>query len=123
MVLIGKSRLTYCSLGASLAFDLQVIGTLPWVVNPTGIATATPAPATLPAQNLQVQAVTPQLLLNAQGQVIATLASTIQTAATVRKSSPPESPAKSEVSPTSKAAEKNHQRILQQNYRDSQRGT
>ncbi|XP_058022961.1 POU domain, class 6, transcription factor 1 [Ahaetulla prasina] len=77
----------------------QVIGTLPWVVNPTGIATATPAPATLPAQNLQVQAVTPQLLLNAQGQVIATLASTIQTATTVRKSTPPESPAKSEVQP------------------------
>ncbi|XP_039187885.1 POU domain, class 6, transcription factor 1 [Crotalus tigris] len=77
----------------------QVIGTVPWVVNPTGIATAAPAPATLPAQNLQVQAVTPQLLLNAQGQIIATLASTIQTAAMVRKSSPPESPAKSEVQP------------------------
>ncbi|XP_029140925.1 POU domain, class 6, transcription factor 1 [Protobothrops mucrosquamatus] len=77
----------------------QVIGTLPWVVNPTGIATAAPAPATLPAQNLQVQAVTPQLLLNAQGQIIATLANTIQTAAMVRKSSPPESPAKSEVQP------------------------
>ncbi|XP_013927078.1 PREDICTED: POU domain, class 6, transcription factor 1 [Thamnophis sirtalis] len=77
----------------------QVIGTLPWVVNPAGIATATPAPATLPAQNLQVQAVTPQLLLNAQGQVIATLASTIQTATTVRKPTPPESPAKSEVQP------------------------
>ncbi|XP_053151127.1 POU domain, class 6, transcription factor 1 [Hemicordylus capensis] len=78
----------------------QVIGTLPWVVNPTGIATANPVPATLPAQNLQVQAVTPQLLLNAQGQVIATLASsTIQTAAAVRKPSTPESPAKTEVQP------------------------
>uniref|UniRef100_A0A8C2SVQ5 POU domain protein n=1 Tax=Coturnix japonica TaxID=93934 RepID=A0A8C2SVQ5_COTJA len=53
----------------------QVIGTLPWVVNPPGIAAASPAPA----PSLQVQAVTPQLLLNAQGQVIATLASgTIQ---------------------------------------------
>ncbi|KAJ7317764.1 hypothetical protein JRQ81_003926, partial [Phrynocephalus forsythii] len=78
----------------------QVIGTLPWVVNPTGIATAAPAAATLQPQNLQVQAVTPQLLLNAQGQVIATLAnSTIQTAAAVRKPSTPESPAKTEVQP------------------------
>ncbi|XP_062975798.1 POU domain, class 6, transcription factor 1 [Elgaria multicarinata webbii] len=78
----------------------QVIGTLPWVVNPAGIATANPAPATLPAQSLQVQAVTPQLLLNAQGQVIATLASsTIQAATAVRKPSTPESPAKSEVQP------------------------
>ncbi|KAI4546574.1 hypothetical protein MG293_003129 [Ovis ammon polii] len=41
----------------------QVIGTLPWVVNSASVA----APA--PAQSLQVQAVTPQLLLNAQGQV------------------------------------------------------
>ncbi|XP_060108673.1 POU domain, class 6, transcription factor 1 [Heteronotia binoei] len=78
----------------------QVIGTLPWVVNPAGIATANPVPAALPAQNLQLQAVTPQLLLNAQGQVIATLASsTIQTATTVRKPSTPESLAKSEVQP------------------------
>lgn len=79
----------------------QVIGTLPWVVNPAGIATANPAPATLSAQNLHLQAVTPQLLLNAQGQVIATLASsTIQAAATtVRKPNSPESPAKSEVQP------------------------
>ncbi|XP_072847172.2 POU domain, class 6, transcription factor 1 isoform X1 [Pogona vitticeps] len=76
----------------------QVIGTFPWVVNPTGIATAAPAP--LQAQNLQVQAVTPQLLLNAQGQVIATLAnSTIQAATAVRKPSTPESPAKTEVQP------------------------
>ncbi|XP_042305374.1 POU domain, class 6, transcription factor 1 [Sceloporus undulatus] len=81
----------------------QVIGTLPWVVNPAGIATANPVPATLPAQNLQLQAVTPQLLLNAQGQVIATLASsTIQAAAaaaSVRTPSTPESPAKTEVQP------------------------
>ncbi|KAH0629094.1 hypothetical protein JD844_010914 [Phrynosoma platyrhinos] len=79
----------------------QVIGTLPWVVNPAGIAAANPAPATLPAQNLQLQAVTPQLLLNAQGQVIATLASsTIQAAAAaVRTPSTPESPAKTEVQP------------------------
>ncbi|XP_067385735.1 POU domain, class 6, transcription factor 1 [Emydura macquarii macquarii] len=77
----------------------QVIGTLPWVVNPAGITTANPTPAALPAQNLQVQAVTPQLLLNAQGQVIATLASSaIQTAA-IRKPGAPESPAKNEVQP------------------------
>ncbi|KAM6233464.1 POU domain, class 6, transcription factor 1 isoform 1-T2 [Porphyrio hochstetteri] len=77
----------------------QVIGTLPWVVNPPGMVAASPAPAALPAQNLQVQAVTPQLLLNAQGQVIATLAGgTIQTA-TIKKTGTPEPPAKTEVQP------------------------
>ncbi|NXR37102.1 PO6F1 factor, partial [Zosterops hypoxanthus] len=49
----------------------QVIGTLPWVVAPPGVAAAAPAPA---PPSLQVTPVTPQLLLNAQGQVIATLA-------------------------------------------------
>lgn len=72
----------------------QVIGTLPWVVNPPGIATASPAPT----PSLQVQAVTPQLLLNAQGQVIATLASGTIQAAAGKKSGPPETPSKSEVS-------------------------
>ncbi|XP_031459141.1 POU domain, class 6, transcription factor 1 [Phasianus colchicus] len=72
----------------------QVIGTLPWVVNPPGIAAASPAPT----PSLQVQAVTPQLLLNAQGQVIATLASGTIQAATGKKSGPPETPSKSEVS-------------------------
>ncbi|ELR46911.1 POU domain, class 6, transcription factor 1 [Bos mutus] len=72
----------------------QVIGTLPWVVNSASVA----APA--PAQSLQVQAVTPQLLLNAQGQVIATLASSpLPPPVAVRKPSTPESPAKSEVQP------------------------
>ncbi|RMB88153.1 hypothetical protein DUI87_35489 [Hirundo rustica rustica] len=42
----------------------QVIGTLPWVVAPPGLSVAPPAPP-----GLQVTAVTPQLLLNAQGQV------------------------------------------------------
>ncbi|KAJ8788997.1 hypothetical protein J1605_022403 [Eschrichtius robustus] len=56
------------------------------------------APA--PAQSLQVQAVTPQLLLNAQGQVIAALASSpLPSPVAVRKPSTPESPAKSEVQP------------------------
>ncbi|NXN91145.1 PO6F1 factor, partial [Rhinopomastus cyanomelas] len=79
----------------------QVIGTLPWVVNPPGVAAA-PGPATaaaLPAQSLQVQTVTPQLLLNAQGQVIATLASSPIQAASSKKSSSPEPPAKNEVQP------------------------
>ncbi|ELV10847.1 POU domain, class 6, transcription factor 1 [Tupaia chinensis] len=72
----------------------EVIGTLPWVVNSASVA----APA--PAQSLQVQAVTPQLLLNAQGQVIATLASSpLPPPVAVRKPSTPESPAKSEVQP------------------------
>ncbi|XP_065606169.1 POU domain, class 6, transcription factor 1 [Cyrtonyx montezumae] len=72
----------------------QVIGTLPWVVNPPGIA-ASPAPT----PSLQVQAVTPQLLLNAQGQVIATLASGTIQATAGKKSGPPETPTKSEVQP------------------------
>ncbi|KAK1341160.1 hypothetical protein QTO34_017562 [Cnephaeus nilssonii] len=80
---------------ASFAFSPGiVIGTLPWVVNSASVAT--PAPA----QSLQVQAVTPQLLLNAQGQVIATLASNpLPPPVAVRKPSMPESPAKSEVQP------------------------
>ncbi|XP_032060570.1 POU domain, class 6, transcription factor 1 [Aythya fuligula] len=73
----------------------QVIGTLPWVVNPAGIAAASP----VPAPSLQEQAVTPQLLLNAQGQVIATLASGTIQAAAIKKSGPPEPPTKSEVQP------------------------
>lgn len=83
-----------CSLhirGPCLIFS-QVIGALPWVVNSASVAT--PAPA----QSLQVQAVTPQLLLNAQGQVIATLAgSPLPQPVAVRKPNTPESPAKSEV--------------------------
>lgn len=76
----------------------QVIGTLPWVVNPPGMAAASPAPAALPAQNLQVQTVTPQLLLNAQGQVIATLAGSAIQAAAIKKTGTPEPPPKNEVS-------------------------
>lgn len=71
-----------------------MIGTLPWVVNPPGIAAASP----VPAPSLQEQAVTPQLLLNAQGQVIATLASGTIQATAIKKSGPPEPPTKSEVS-------------------------
>ncbi|CAO2600821.1 POU domain, class 6, transcription factor 1 [Lemmus lemmus] len=79
--------------GPCLIFS-QVIGALPWVVNSASVAT--PAPA----QSLQVQAVTPQLLLNAQGQVIATLASSpLPQPMAVRKPNTPESPAKSEVQP------------------------
>ncbi|XP_051631740.1 LOW QUALITY PROTEIN: POU domain, class 6, transcription factor 1-like, partial [Manacus candei] len=88
----------------------QVIGTLPWVVAPPGVAAAPPAP---PPPSLQVTPVTPQLLLNAQGQVIATLATGVATgvatAATVsaapaaptpgKKGGPPETPVKSEVQP------------------------
>ncbi|XP_075301869.1 POU domain, class 6, transcription factor 1 [Opisthocomus hoazin] len=77
----------------------QVIGTLPWVVNPPGMAAAGPAPAALPAPNLQVQTVTPQLLLNAQGHIIATLAGGTLPAAAIKKSGSPEPPVKSEVQP------------------------
>lgn len=75
-----------------------MIGTLPWVVNPPGVAAAGPAPPVLPAQSLQVQTVTPQLLLNAQGQVIATLAGSTIQAAAIKKTGTPEPPPKNEVS-------------------------
>ncbi|XP_032871498.1 POU domain, class 6, transcription factor 1-like [Amblyraja radiata] len=52
----------------------QVIGTLPLVMNPATISTTNTVTA-VPAQSLQVQAVTPQMLLNAHGQVIATVIS------------------------------------------------
>ncbi|NXQ85701.1 PO6F1 factor, partial [Nyctibius grandis] len=77
----------------------QVIGTVPWVLNPPGMAAAGPAPPALSAPNLQVQTVTPQLLLNAQGQVIATLAGSAIQAATIKKTGTPEPPAKNEVQP------------------------
>uniref|UniRef100_A0A8C7ZYP1 POU domain protein n=1 Tax=Oryzias sinensis TaxID=183150 RepID=A0A8C7ZYP1_9TELE len=51
---------------------LQVIGTLPLLVNPGSLAGGATT-STLPLQGLQVQAVTPQLLLNTQGQIIATV--------------------------------------------------
>ncbi|XP_064899525.1 POU domain, class 6, transcription factor 1 isoform X1 [Columba livia] len=76
----------------------QVIGTLPWVVNPPGV-TASAVPTTLPAPSLQVQTVTPQLLLNAQGQVIATLAPGASPAPAGKKTGTPEPPAKNEVQP------------------------
>ncbi|KAF5928513.1 hypothetical protein HPG69_015119 [Diceros bicornis minor] len=89
----GQDLGTALTLGV-LPVSSQVIGTLPWVVNSASVA----APA--PAQSLQVQAVTPQLLLNAQGQVIATLASSpLPPPVAVRKPSTPETPAKSEVQP------------------------
>ncbi|XP_062893483.1 POU domain, class 6, transcription factor 1 isoform X2 [Mobula hypostoma] len=52
----------------------QVLGTLPLVMNPVTISTTSTVTA-MPPQGLQVQAVTPQMLLNAQGQVIATVIS------------------------------------------------
>ncbi|KAJ8400181.1 hypothetical protein AAFF_G00398750 [Aldrovandia affinis] len=47
----------------------QVIGTLPFLVNPVSLAGAPAAPPAA-SQGLQVQTVTPQLVLNAQGQII-----------------------------------------------------
>ncbi|NWS47284.1 PO6F1 factor, partial [Probosciger aterrimus] len=73
----------------------QVIGTLPWVVNPPGMA----APGPAPAPSLHVQTVTPQLLLNAQGQVIATLAGSTLQAPGTKKTGTPEPPARTEVQP------------------------
>lgn len=77
----------------------QVIGTLPWVLNSAGFTTNA-AQATLPAQNVQVQAAaTPQLLLNAQGQVIATLANSAVQPAPIRKQAAPEILMKAEQMP------------------------
>lgn len=53
-------------------FSLQVIGTLPLLVNPASLTGGAATP-TLPLHGLQVQTVTPQLLLNTQGQIIATV--------------------------------------------------
>ncbi|XP_018102983.1 POU domain, class 6, transcription factor 1 isoform X3 [Xenopus laevis] len=76
---------------ASFTFNPAiVIGALPWLLNSPGIAAG--AATAVSAQNL-VQTVTPQLLLNAQGQVIATLASSPIQQAAVRKQSPQDSPA------------------------------
>ncbi|MEQ2169230.1 POU domain, class 6, transcription factor 1 [Goodea atripinnis] len=50
----------------------QVIGTFPLLVNPASLAGGAAAP-TLPLQGLQVQTIAPQLLLNTQGQIIATV--------------------------------------------------
>lgn len=72
----------------------QVIGTLPLLASLAGGA-ATP---TLPLQGLQVQTVTPQLLLNTQGQIIAAVgngpAAVVTSAAAVPKSSTPPAPHK-----------------------------
>lgn len=51
---------------------LQVIGTLPLLVNPASLAGGAAA-STLPLQGLQLQTIAPQLLLNTQGQIIATV--------------------------------------------------
>ncbi|XP_023259813.1 POU domain, class 6, transcription factor 1-like [Seriola lalandi dorsalis] len=71
---------------------LQVIGTLPLLVNPASLAGGAATP-TLPLQGLQVQTVTPQLLLNTQGQIIATVgngpATVVTSAAVLPKAAAP----------------------------------
>lgn len=70
----------------------QVLGTLPLFVNPASLAGGATA-STLPLHGLQVQTVTPQLLLNAQGQIIATVgngqASVVTSAAVLPKANAP----------------------------------
>lgn len=56
----------------TICISPQVIGTLPLLVNPASLGGGAATP-TLPLHGLQVQAVTPQLLFNAQGQIVATL--------------------------------------------------
>ncbi|NXS66496.1 PO6F1 factor, partial [Pandion haliaetus] len=101
----------------------QVIGTLPWVVNPSGMAAASPAPAALPAQNLQVQTVTPQLLLNAQGQVIATLAGSAIQAAAIKKTGTPELPTKNEVQPIQPAPALSQPAVVMANAAPAAKGS
>ncbi|XP_054650228.1 POU domain, class 6, transcription factor 1 isoform X2 [Dunckerocampus dactyliophorus] len=85
----------------------QVIGTLPLLVNPASLAGGAATPA-LPLQGLQVQTVTPQLLLNTQGQIIAavgngaTAAALAASAAVLPKAAAP--PAASKASPQATAA-------------------
>ncbi|KAI1897061.1 hypothetical protein AGOR_G00079240 [Albula goreensis] len=70
----------------------QVIGTLPFLLNPASLAGGASAP-TLPSPGLQVQTVSPQLVVNAQGQIIATIgngpASTASSATVLPKTSVP----------------------------------
>ncbi|XP_036390161.1 POU domain, class 6, transcription factor 1 [Megalops cyprinoides] len=76
----------------------QVIGTLPFLLNPASLTGGAAAP-TLPSQGLQVQTVSPQLVVNAQGQIIATIgngpAATATSAAVLPKTSVPITLAKS----------------------------
>lgn len=62
------------------------------LVNPASLAGGTATP-TLPLQGLQVQTVTPQLLLNTQGQIIAAVgngpAAVVTSAAVLPKTSSP----------------------------------
>lgn len=71
---------------------MQVIGTLPLLLNPASLAGGSAA-STLPLQGLQVQTITPQLLLNTQGQIIATVgngpAAVATSAAVLPKNSAP----------------------------------
>ncbi|KAJ8409195.1 hypothetical protein AAFF_G00242160 [Aldrovandia affinis] len=76
----------------------QVIGTLPFFLNPASLAGGASAP-TLHSQGFQVQTVSPQLLVNAHGQIIATIgnapASTAPSATVLPKTSVPLTLAKS----------------------------
>lgn len=60
----------------SLLPYLQMIGSLPVLVNPASL-TGVSSTHSPPTQGLQVQTVAPQLLLNSQGQIIATIASNL----------------------------------------------
>ncbi|XP_061758600.1 POU domain, class 6, transcription factor 1 [Nerophis ophidion] len=74
----------------------QVIGTLPLLVNPASLAAgATP---TLPLHGLQVQTVTPQLLLNTQGQIFAAVGNSLTASPGVLpKAAAPPAPTKPQV--------------------------
>ncbi|XP_015199534.2 POU domain, class 6, transcription factor 1 [Lepisosteus oculatus] len=73
----------------------QVIGTLPFLVNPASLATGSTVSPALSTQSLQVQTVSPQLVLNAQGQIIATIGNGPTPATVLPKPSvPTQAPAK-----------------------------
>lgn len=83
----------------------QVIGTLPLLVNPASLGGGAATPA-LPLHGLQVQAVTPQLLFNAQGQIVATLGNGSAAVAT-SAAAPPKAAAPSALSkPSAQVAQR-----------------
>lgn len=89
-------KTTTVGLAASICLSPQVIGTLPLLVNPASLGGGAATP-TLPLHGLQVQTVTPQLLFNAQGQIVATLGNG-PTAVATSAAAPPKAPAPSALS-------------------------
>ncbi|MGH0122912.1 UNVERIFIED_CONTAM: hypothetical protein FKN15_018579 [Acipenser sinensis] len=92
-----NANVPLCFRAAALTEPVRaVIGTLPFLLNPAAsLGAGGGSPATLPAQSLQVQTISPQLLVNAQGQIIATIGGTTAQPAllhSVAQTQPPSKP-------------------------------